>query len=72
MYQVKVSFQEVVGEETRHFEEYDFFSTKRGVVRFIAKIVGETQAAIAAEVNAKTDSTLCRDSQGWRAQVWYS
>ena len=65
-----VSIKGVSGEEK--FEADEFFVTKKQVVRFIAKSVGETQAAIAAEVNAKADSTLYRDSQGWRAQVWYS
>jgi len=65
-----VSIKGVSGEEK--FEADEFFATKKEVVRFIAKSVGETQAAIADEIHAKTDSTLYRDSRGWRAQVWYS
>ena len=72
MYQVRVNFKEMSGDEIRHFEVDDFFTTKKEVVRFIAEIIGEMQSVIADEIHAKTDSTLYRDSKGWRARVWYS
>jgi hypothetical protein len=65
MYQVIIKTQ---GDPT----EQDFFTRKRDVIRFIAKISGVTQASIKDEVDAQGDSIIYRDNEGWRAEINYS
>jgi hypothetical protein len=65
MYQVRIKYQDSESQN-------DYFTTKREVIRWIATETCSTQRAIANEIAAKDDSEIYRDSQGWRAQVWYS
>lgn len=50
----------------------DFFSTKREVLRFIARETGVSQTSIRNEIAAQDDSEIKRDTLGFRVEILFS
>jgi len=71
MYYVRVNYIETAGDEVRKVEENDICITKKDAAKFIARVVGEPRGRIEREIAARGVTLIKRDSQGWRAKVWY-
>lgn len=57
--------------KTENGSEYDYFVTKKAVIRFIARVTGTPARFFATDVVAKGDSEIKCDSKGWRASIIY-
>lgn len=58
-----------IGTENNSF--FDYFKTKREVIRFISRTTGTPAPVFAGDVVARDNSELWHDSKGWRAEIFY-
>lgn len=62
---------QVVIKQQGQFQVQDYFTRKADVIQFISQETGVSQKSIRNEVDSKSNSTIYRDSLGWRAEIYF-